>query len=158
MFRMAGAIPPVRLAPNHLPLHKGGASRAKVWRGCADSGVRCEARGCSLPQSAVADSSLVRGSHGAGKSQLGKDKAMFRKPLSFSLKGLGGGLMNRGMPPSRDQFANWSWESVSFIGSHMFLCGVKENGLPRRFAPRNDSGGFYSALSFALCSGFGSLV
>jgi len=69
----------------------------------------------------------------------GKWWAMSRKPLSF-----------------RDQFANWSWESVSFPDSSMFQSSIKENGLPRRFAPRNDSGGFYVALSFTLCSSLGS--
>ena len=33
---------------------------------------------------------------------------------------------------------HWSWESVSFIDGSIFPLGVKENGLPRRFAPRND--------------------
>ena len=32
---------------------------------------------------------------------------------------------------------HWSWESVSFPDSSMFLCGIKENGLPRRFAQRD---------------------
>ena len=72
---------------------------------------------------------------GKNVSYGGNRWAMSRKPLSF-----------------RDQFANWSWESVSFPDSSMFQYSIKENGLPRRFAPRNDSGGFYVALSFAVCS------
>ena len=55
------------------------------------------------------------------KCQLRKETAEYRKPLSF-----------------RDQCSHWSWESVSFIDGSIFPRGVKENGLPRRFAPRND--------------------
>ena len=32
---------------------------------------------------------------------------------------------------------HWSWESVSFPDSSMFLCSAKEDGLPRRFAQRD---------------------
>ena len=36
-----------------------------------------------------------------------------------------------------------------FLDSSIFPRGVKENGLPRRFAPRNDRGLLYVAFSFS---------
>ena len=46
---------------------------------------------------------------------------------------------------------HWSWESASTLHNIKRCCCHKENGLPRRFAPRNDRGG-RSALSFPPCS------
>ena len=43
---------------------------------------------------------------------------------------------------------HWSWESVSFLDSSMFYVLCKENGLPRRFAPRNDRGVLAGRVDF----------
>ena len=48
----------------------------------------------------------------------------------------------------RDQFANWSWQSASPLHSIKSTAVSKRNGLPRRFAPRNDRGFLYVAFSF----------
>ena len=66
---------------------------------------------------------LTEGSPGGRECQWVKEKAGYRTPLSL-----------------RGQFANWPWQSASLLDSSMFQYGVKENGFPRRFAPRNDSG------------------
>ena len=65
----------------------------------------------------------TEGSPGGRECQWVKEKAGYRTPLSL-----------------RGQFANWPWQSASLLDSSMFQYGVKENGFPRRFAPRNDSG------------------
>ena len=49
----------------------------------------------------------------------------------------------------RDQFANWSWQSASPLHSIKSTAVSKRNGLPRRFAPRNDRGFLYVAFSFS---------
>ena len=60
-------------------------------------------------------------------------RAMPKYPLSF-----------------RDQFANWSWESESPMHRAKTYCRLKDNGFPRRFAPRNDRGGSIHCLVFYL--------
>ena len=54
-------------------------------------------------------------------------RAMPKYPLSF-----------------RDQFANWLLQSASPVHRTKTYCRLKDNGFPRRFAPRNDRGGVYT--------------
>ena len=65
----------------------------------------------------------TEGSPGGRECQWVKERAGYRTPLSL-----------------RGQFANWPWQSASLLRHTRKHCCFKENGFPRRFAPRNDSG------------------
>ena len=105
----------------------GGASRAKIWRGCADSGVRCEARGCSLPQSAAADSSLVRGSQVGGENAHWEKIRQCQENLCHSEEQSDVGIrfslgqydvfVRQGDADCHSQFANWLRNDMGWGGA-----------------------------------------